>query len=100
MVSSALTGSSHTARSRWAGSKSSVRAGYVVGGGIEYAIGDHVSVGVEGLYFDLGKSKATATGAGSYTANGGPDTTMSVEPYMIERQVDGGIVRAGVNWRF
>ncbi|MCV5185543.1 outer membrane beta-barrel protein, partial [Escherichia coli] len=31
------------------------RIGYALGGGVEYALTDHISVKVEGLYVDLGR---------------------------------------------
>ncbi|GEP00768.1 outer membrane protein [Methylobacterium haplocladii] len=67
------------------------RIGYAVGGGVEYALTDHVSVKLEGLYVNLGKGTAgttyydTATPA--YYGTGRSDSGF-------------GIARAGLNYRF
>ncbi|HZY66957.1 MAG TPA: outer membrane beta-barrel protein, partial [Devosia sp.] len=37
------------------------RLGYAVGGGVEYALTEHISVKVEGLYVDLGKRGSSTT---------------------------------------
>lgn len=58
---------------------SSFRTGWTVGGGIEAAVWQNVSVKAEYLYYDLGK----------YTYGGGINTTTK-----------GHIVRAGVNYKF
>ena len=46
------------------GSQTGIRAGYTVGGGFEYALTDHVTVKLEGLYYDLGTSHALLNGSG------------------------------------
>ncbi len=60
------------------GNGSSFRNGYVLGGGVEYAITNNVTAKVEGLYMDLGDKNTT---------NGKLGTDLSV-------------VRAGVNYKF
>lgn len=54
--------------------------GYVVGGGIEYAFSNNVTAKIEGLYMDLGEKSVLAA----------------------TRKIgfEGGIVRAGVNYKF
>ena len=66
------------------------RLGYAVGGGLEYALTEKLSVKVEGLYVDLGRS----TGATVYDA--------AVPAYYgTGRSESGfGLVRGGLNWRF
>nr|WP_137831490.1 outer membrane beta-barrel protein [Methylobacterium sp. L1A1] len=67
------------------------RLGYAVGGGVEYALTDKVSVKVEGLYVDLGKRSPGAT---VY------DATVPAY-YGTGRSESGfGLVRGGLNWRF
>ncbi len=67
------------------------RLGYAVGGGVEYALTEKISVKVEGLYVDLGKRGAGAT---AYDA--------AVPAYYgTGRSESGfGLVRGGLNWRF
>ncbi|MCP5365905.1 MAG: porin family protein [Hyphomicrobiales bacterium] len=93
-------GASHVARSRWSGRRASLRAGFILGGGVEYAVNDRLSVDLEGYYFNLGTAEVTAVGQGSYRANGGAETALSVAPYTVRKLVDGMVLRAGVNWRF
>ena len=54
--------------------------GYVVGGGVEYAFSNNVTAKIEGLYMDLGEKSVLAA----------------------TRKIgfEGGIVRAGVNYKF
>ncbi|GAB6841601.1 outer membrane immunogenic protein [Methylorubrum rhodinum] len=67
------------------------RLGYAVGGGVEYALTEKISVKVEGLYVDLGKR---GSGTTVYDA--------SVPAYYgTGRSESGfGLVRGGLNWRF
>ena len=67
------------------------RLGYAVGGGVEYALTDHVSVKVEGLYVDLGKKSSGTTYYDS-----------SVPAYYGTGRSDSGfgVVRGGLNYRF
>ncbi len=43
----------------WSGSKDDVEIGWTVGGGLEYAATEHVVLGVEALYVDLGDRSVT-----------------------------------------
>ena len=57
-VTSATTGESET----FAGNQS--KAGFVAGGGIQALVSPHISIGVEGLYYDLGKDSTAMTTPG------------------------------------
>jgi outer membrane immunogenic protein len=75
---------------QFTGSKSDVEVGYTVGGGVEYAFTNNISLKAEYLYYDLGKSNVIVNaipgvGLNSYTAR---------------FRNDGHIVRAGLNYRF
>lgn len=75
---------------------SSLRTGYTVGGGLEDAISRHVSLKVEGLYYDLG----TRTDSGSFSigsAGGIPFYTTGVTKTESFR---GAVVRVGMNYLF
>ncbi len=91
---------SYHAVGNWSGGTSPVRTGYAIGGGGEYAITEHLSFKLEGLYFNLGRVSTTANGVGSFTFNGGAVTPMTVQPYTASVLIDGAIARAGLNWRF
>jgi len=84
----------------WTGSNSSVNAGPVIGGGFEYALTNHLTFKFEGLYYNLGRSSATANGTGTYTFSKGGATPLTVQAYTVNVLLDGFIARAGLNWRF
>lgn len=89
----------YTARARWSGRRASTRLGYILGGGVEYALTSNAAIRVEGYYYDLGTIRTEAAGSGSYTSFGG-ETPMSVAPYVVRRRMDGAMLRVGVTWRF
>jgi outer membrane immunogenic protein len=66
-----------------AGSTSSTRSGWTVGGGMEYAILPHWSIKAEYLYVDLGKKNLASFG-----------------PASISEKTKFNVVRAGINYRF
>jgi len=68
------------------GSNSSFRNGWTLGGGVEGELGARWTAKVEYLYYDLGSTTVTTSGAGG-TNNWSTDT-------------DGSLVRAGLNYRF
>jgi outer membrane immunogenic protein len=74
----------------YSGSDSDVRAGFTVGGGIEYAINPNWSVKAEGLYYNLGSQSYIA-----YPLAANP-------PFAISDRValTGAIGRVGINYRF
>lgn len=77
----------------WAGGKTDTRAGWTIGGGIEYAITQNLTVKGEYLYYDLGETKYLVAGS---TAN--PDDEFFGAT--ARRKTNGSIVRAGLNWKF
>ena len=75
------------------GRKGAWRTGYAVGGGVEYAFTDHLSVKGEALYFDLGSTNvlaADSAGLGLYPG------------YAAGARVatSGVLTRIGLNYRF
>jgi outer membrane immunogenic protein len=74
---------------RYVGSSSSMKTGYVVGAGAEYAFTNNITAKIEYLYYDLGKQNyiGLRTGAPTFSLNYNVKTT-------------GNIVRAGVNYKF
>lgn len=67
--------------------KSGVRYGYVLGGGVDYAVTDHIIVRAEYQYVDFGSDKLRAKNA----FGGG-------QPARIDQ--DANIIRAGVAYKF
>jgi outer membrane immunogenic protein len=74
-------------------SASETKAGFVVGGGVEQAFAGEWSVKIEGLYYDLGDTLLT----GGCTVCGA-GVTGFVRGKTFE--MNGGIVRAGLNYKF
>lgn len=73
----------------FAGDRSKTALGWSLGGGLEHALGDHVSLRIEYLYYDLGRISSTAEAA---------EDSRFTQTYSAEFR--GNIVRAGVNFRF
>lgn len=77
----------------WTGRKTGTRAGWTLGGGVEYAITDNLTVRGEYLYYDLGRSKYVLAGS----ATDPDDEFLGAN---VRRKTNGSIVRAGMNWKF
>jgi outer membrane immunogenic protein len=95
-TSSSLTDVTNPA---WIGSNSTVKTGFVVGGGAEWAFHDHWSVKAEYLWYDLGST--------SHPLNVNcPTCTAAVLALVyptlgnVSSPVVGSIVRVGLNYKF
>jgi outer membrane immunogenic protein len=77
----------------WSGSKSSVRYGWALGAGVEYAITDNLTLKAEYLYYDLGRTKYQIAGVST-------DPDDEFLGATVRRDNKGSIVRAGLNWKF
>ena len=77
----------------WTGRKAGTRAGWTLGGGIEYAITGNLTIKGEYLYYDLGRSKYLLSGS----ATDPDDEFLGAN---VRRKTNGSIVRAGLNWKF
>jgi outer membrane immunogenic protein len=78
----------------WGGSPSSTRTGWTVGGGVEYALTNNITIRAEYLYVDLGSNTITTTGnLASATLLPGTYATAKIN-------YDASIVRAGINYKF
>ena len=76
------------------GSPSSSRVGWTIGGGVEYAITNNVTIKGEYLYYNLGSKSFQSTLTGAFAA---------AFPGVVATNkftFDGSIVRAGVNYKF
>ncbi len=77
----------------WSGSKSGVKVGWALGGGVEYALTNNVSLKAEYLHYDLGKvSYALSPDAGA--------VALLPASAVVRAKISGDIARAGVNYRF
>jgi len=81
--------------------KSGNQVGWTVGGGLEYAMTDTISLKGEYLYYDLGSENLSYTPtnpvpAGNYCSAGGNDGTSC----NFKLDNSGSVVRVGVNFHF
>ena len=81
------------------GANTSTRAGYTVGGGLEWMAGSNWSVKVEGLYYDLGRSTYLLT-PNAVVSTALPGAITGSNQARFSNRIDGGIVRVGVNYHF
>lgn len=90
ITSSSLTTFTPTPPFTYLGSVSNVRAGFTVGGGLEYAFTPNWSVKAEGLYFDFGSQNYVA-----FPLAPNP-------PFAVAHKADftGGLGRVGLNYKF
>jgi len=74
------------------GSNDTTRAGWTLGGGVEYGVTQHVTIGVDYIYFDLGSQTVTAT---PYPLGLDPGTAIAMNQHFT-----GNILRAVLNVKF
>ena len=78
----------------WAGSPSSTRTGWTIGGGVEYALTNNITIRGEYLYVDLGSQNINTTGnAAALALLPGVYATAKIN-------YDASIFRAGINYKF
>jgi outer membrane immunogenic protein len=80
-----------TGNTQFSGAQSSVKAGYAIGAGIEYALTDKISAKTEYLYYNLGKDTLNVA---VISGSGGRGTG-----YNSHFEDDGQIVRVGLNYK-
>jgi outer membrane immunogenic protein len=81
------------------GSHDAIVPGWIVGGGVEYAFTNNLSLKAEGMYYELQKTNA----GGFEYVNGRTDAVMgfgAAQQTFTEIKHHGFLVRGGVNWRF
>src|SRR5580704_9464749 len=83
-----------TTGSSWSGNPSSTRVGWTIGGGVEYAITNNITIKGEYLYYNLGSSHFNVGGNSTVLADF-PGTFVNAK-----YTYDGSIIRAGVNYKF
>lgn len=80
----------------WDGASKSMRTGFAVGAGAEYAFTNNLTLKAEYLYYDLGKSSALALGNAAVRGVG----ALNGIDYANEVSNSGSILRAGANVKF
>jgi opacity protein-like surface antigen len=98
----------------YSGAHGGILTGFAVGSGAAYAITDHISLEIEGLYYNLGTVRTTTTGSGSQTTAttntgtipGGGVTQVTTtaaltsSPFTVSKMIDGFIFKGGVQFKF
>jgi outer membrane immunogenic protein len=77
----------------YAGTSSETQTGYALGGGVEYALTNNLTLKGEYLYVDLGRSSTTATYIGS-------GATAVTDTFSTRNNTEFSVARAGLNWKF
>jgi outer membrane immunogenic protein len=78
----------------WAGSPSSTRVGWTIGGGVEYAVTNNITIKGEYLYADLGSDSITTN------PNGAAAVLLPGAFATAKFDYNASIFRAGVNYKF
>jgi opacity protein-like surface antigen len=101
----------------YSGNHAGILTGFAAGGGMAYAVSDHVSLTLEGMYYNLGTVRTTVTGTGTQTTtttttpiivNGvgaGPTQVTAVAPatassFTVSKMIDGAIFKGGIQFKF
>lgn len=79
----------------WTGSKSTMKYGYALGGGVEYAYTKNITLKAEYLYYNVGKVKYTTAGD-NYTSTVDQIGTAQ----KIKANLNGNVIRIGLNYKF
>jgi outer membrane immunogenic protein len=80
----------------WSGETNETKVGYTVGFGGEYAFTPNMTFKLEYMYFDLGDQTTTANGNAAVRSIG----ALNGIDYVNKVDLDGSIVRAGLNFKF
>jgi outer membrane immunogenic protein len=77
----------------WSGQRSGTRVGWSLGGGVEYALTQNLTLKAEYLYYDLGNARHSVAGLST-------DPDDEFLGAQARRKINGSVVRAGLNWKF
>jgi outer membrane immunogenic protein len=80
----------------WNGSYNETSLGFVLGGGLEYALTSNITLKGEYLYYDIGSRNTVATGDAAVQA----DPTLNALSYTSKTTTAGSILRVGANYKF
>lgn len=81
---------------QWSASNSSVKTGHALGGGVAWAVTDHIALRLEAYHYDIGSTEFTATGNAAVMANPG----LSGYQYTPKTTTAGDLVRLGADYKF
>jgi outer membrane immunogenic protein len=84
----------------WSGSRNDTRVGYALGAGAEYAITNTIVLRGEYLYYDLGSQSTSALGNATIDALRPGNAALRGVDYITRTNVNGSVIRAGVNAKF
>jgi outer membrane immunogenic protein len=105
----------------YTGNHMGMLTGFAAGAGMAYAVSDHVSLTLEGMYYNLGTVRTTVTGTGTQTttttttgaigtANGGVTPTATTvatataaataSSFTVSKMIDGAIFKGGIQFKF
>ena len=120
-VNSASVSQLVTTSVTYSGNRGGMLTGFAAGAGMAYAVTDHVSLTLEGMYYNLGTERVTVTGSGTQTtttfvtgtvgnANGGitptPNSTTTAttaataSSFTVSKMIDGAIFKGGIQYKF
>jgi opacity protein-like surface antigen len=116
-INSASVAQVSTTSITYSGARAGMLTGFAAGGGMAYAVSDHVSLTLEGMYYNLGTERVTVTGAGTTTTtttttptitNGvNPGVTVVTAPgaatasnFTVSKMIDGAIFKGGIQFKF
>jgi opacity protein-like surface antigen len=105
----------------YTGNHMGMLTGFAAGGGMAYAVSDHVSLTLEGMYYNLGTERVTVTGTGTQTTTltttGAVGTSQAgitatpttvatgtvaatATPFTVSKMIDGAIFKGGIQFKF
>lgn len=84
----------------WRHSRNDMQYGYVLGGGLAFAVSHNVIAKLEAYYYDLGTVSAVVTGTAQQTTAGSSSASTNAASYTVRTKVDGMIGRVGIAYKF
>lgn len=84
----------------WSSSRNNIQYGYVLGGGLGFAVSHNVIAKLEGYYYDLGTVTSVVTGTAQQTTTGSASAATNAASYTVKTKVDGVLGRAGIAYKF
>lgn len=80
----------------WYNSTNNLKVGYVLGGGVEWAMTDRWTLRMEGFYYNLGSTESIASGNAAVMAN----PALSNYRYDYKITTAGDVLRIGADYKF
>jgi hypothetical protein len=99
-VNNTPASSSTSSTANWAKSQNNTQIGYVIGGGLGFAVSHNVIAKLEGYYYNLGSVTSVVNGTAQQTTAGSSSAATEAASYTVKTKVDGVLGRAGVAYKF